>query len=136
MSSLAAQLVLVGHKEKRQAWIDYRDIVKRADHADAGDADRIIAVCELLNISLEDMAADAQAYRSLPGYVQRAEELGESSKAHTIAIRAEAKKKQEVKERAIADEKELRQIRNAIATAAHKCGIAESAREQVAPDRA
>jgi len=76
VTTLRAQLVANAHAEKRQAWSDYVSIVKRADAAEDGDAARIVEICDLLNIPLDDVDADAKAYRHLPSVIDRAKLVG------------------------------------------------------------
>ena len=90
MTTLAAQLIANSHAEKRQAWDDYRDIVRRADTAEDGDAVRIVEVCRLLDIPVKDIALDAQAYRHLPSVISRAalaEPLGKDMDKLTLKLK-------------------------------------------------
>jgi len=136
MTTLQAQLVVAGHKEKRQGWDDYRKIVLRADKAEPGDAKRILEVCALLNIDMADVELDARAYQKMPTLVAHAAECKALEKQRAKLHAKTKKRETEIKEITVGHARELKSMRGELAGIAHRLSIAEVARAQVEATRA
>ncbi len=136
MTSLTAQLVQAGRAERGEAWTDYRLITRRADAANDGDGARIIEVCDLLDIPLDQMERDSAAWRQMPVLVERAAERDVLEKQR-LKLQAEQQKcESELKKWILEKDQMLRDIRRDVSSVVHKLTIAESAAVQAESLRA
>ena len=131
MPTLTTQIIDIQRAEKRKAWTDYRELVKRFHKPHKDDGAAMLELCGLLDLSMEDVEADARALQQMPALCERASKADEFNK-QTLKLGHEVRRKRaEQKEVARKLEHELRDLIRRQNSAVQASQLARDAETQI-----